>query len=253
MVATTYQLPYDVLISRQRPFAAVNPLRIAVVGREALQPPERTDLAAIFTAFDILAQTGAMCGPVIPPGESGIDITERFDGDETEWHLTGCRVDERAFAILAHSFLLSRFRAKIARVEIGEGPYAPMPCAPDTVDPYPTVFTESRVALVRATGLSDSIRIILAMRRAMIDDELEALSNLLFNAATAIGMGLYGVAPIEPADCGLQFSDTLEEVGSDVIFSIDRFRAHPAAVDAFLNVCLAFDHELGIVRAIAVE
>ena len=109
------------------------------------------------------------------------------------------------------------------------------------------------MALVRATGLSDSIRIILAMRRAMIDDELEALSNLLFNAATAIGMGLYGVAPIEPADCGLQFSDTLEEVGSDVIFSIDRFRAHPAAVDAFLNVCLAFDHELGIVRAIAVE
>ena len=67
-------------------------------------------------------------------------------------------------------------------------------------------------------------------------------------------MGLYGIAPFDPNACGLLFSEKLENIGDDlVILSLEKFRAHPDAINALLNVCMAFAKEFPIITELTVE
>lgn len=211
------------------------------------------DVAAILQTFDQLAQTGALAGDQLDPWDSGIDSVELTTGPLIWWRMHGCRLDERAMMLLAHWLQAVRDRGDIVSVAIGSEPFEDLAQVPWN-PVYPALHCPPGFSIEQSDGLSGEVRILVEMDRPWDDDETEALDNQLATCATAISMGAYVVAPVEWTDGDCLFEPELERLDAETVaFHITRFRAHPAAIDALLNACIACIAEFGMTCSLVVE
>ena len=254
MIATAYDIPYEVKIGTLLKANIQGDILVSLKPKLQFDEDAVGDFSALFTAFDMLAQLGALGGDQIAPWNSGIETVQVSRTSNLDWYLTGCQFEERALVILAQAFLISSFNNQIQSLEIGQPPFVPLIRQQQIADPYPLLWPRSGLPLNLPQALSDSVRILIESSNALTEDQADILANRLFNCATAISMGLYGIAPIDPKTCGLLFSEKLENIGDDlVILSLEKFRAHPDAINAFLNVCMAFAKEFPIITELTVE
>jgi hypothetical protein len=87
-------------------------------------------------------------------------------------------------------------------------------------------------------NLFDSATLRIRFIRPPSPDERAEIESQIMTWAVATAMGAYGIAPLMPNECSLQFEPAVIFFDSELEFEMVRFRAHRAALLGLANVCV---------------
>ncbi len=258
-IITNYELPFTVLA---QPAPLLSNGDSIILSMEMQTAPSEKTVGALKHAmmhFSTLAETGAMGGDTIPPWESTLENYEgpRITGPCVEWTLVGCRLDERALALLVNLFLVVAENAPLNKLEIkiiGD----PRPCIPLKSDPkwdapYPPCWKQIPFNLDVYEEAMESLSIGAEFTKNLTKREREDIENELLSWAGPASEGAYAIAPVSPTEASMMpdFPISIDDHSLD--WSIEKCRADRGALDGLVNVLVAIHKKIAPIREVTIE
>lgn len=241
-LTTAYVLPYDVMWSDGPLMSLDDDVRVRVALRSEADDQAAGALDALMTPFVLLASSGAMAGEAIPPGQSGIADKEGpfASGQVVDWVLRKCLVDERSIAMLAQMMLTAHGEFPIARIALDgtkriSATQTLLSASTDSRT-YPEVYRNPGFVVSCDPELGRDIEVRVAFAQANAPSFSRAIDAELFSWAAGLLSGGYGIAPFVPDRCVASIGTTAVYLPSEMSFSMNRFEAHPAALNGLINV-----------------
>ncbi len=239
---TGYALPFAVEIA-QAPLLSSGAdveVRCACAGAPGLGAgPE---LRRALDRFVRLARTGALGSSLVPAGGSSISGVTLSPGGIAV--LGACRVDERAAIILTYLLFAQRHPLALRSVQLLPSPpsrAALHPLArdpneesslPDHPDEPPFQLFDEDPGGRSRTFTAEFSRDILPAEELMLTDAFEAWADV-------VSAGGYGLAPIPPEESYIE-PEPPAFWGSGMEYSVLKLDADPQAVEAVINLFVAF-------------
>jgi len=250
VVATPYILPFPVLIEPAPLFSKGTDVALTVemVGVVTDKALEMSD--SFVDSFCVLAGTGALGGDAVPPWISTIaDKGEARSGPESiSWSLKDCRTDDRALVILVNLLLSVHETYPLRRVSVGGStlarPHLPLSQDPGIQNPYPPRWPAVRFRSAVEAFTTDSRTLSIDFEREPSEQERSDIETELLSWSVAPTVGAYAVAPVSPMSSYLIPTESVEITGTELLWTLQKVRLHPAALDGLVNVCVAIDHNL---------
>ena len=260
-IATAYALPFEVTLSPPPLFSSGQSVEVRARLQRGAEPQVITALDALLTPFSFLGPCGALAGDSIEPWNSDIADTNLVSttDDELVWRLDGCRVDERAAVILAQLVLLTQEQhplEKLSFTRVGDSrPRARLAHAKSkgAQSSYPGRWPKLPFDLELPEEIMDTLAVTITLAAPLDENQAPNVENDLLTWAALASMGAYGVAPVPPAKCSISPEQSLSVDGPELSWSIEDFRAHPAALDGLINVLVAIDHDVARIDSVSIE
>ena len=258
-IITNYELPFTVLA---QPAPLLSDGGTVILSVEMQTTPSEKTVGALKIAmmhFSTLAETGAMGGDTIPPWESTLKSYEgpRITGPGVEWTLAGCRLDERALAVLVNLFLVVAEGAPLKKLEIKQA-IDPRPCVPLKSDPewdapYPPRWKQIPFDLDFYEEVMESVSIGAEFTKKLTKQEREDIENELLSWAGPASEGAYAIAPVSPMEASMMpdFPISIDDHSLD--WSIEKCRADRGALDGLVNVLVAIHKKIAPIREVTIE
>jgi hypothetical protein len=256
---TPYELPYRVLYQPAPLFSAGADLSVQGKFKDAVTNPVLREARWIMALFCELAFTGALCGDQVVPSDSTIrDFTHPAAvGDSIEWTLSGCRTDERALIVLAQLFLLVHELQEVERVVISlPGPARNlMKLQTDEFlsSPYPPRTRGLGFLVDVDDEVPGNFGIVISFKNKLTPEQQEVVSEQIMSWATACAVGAFPVAPVFPSECTLFPTEEVTFIGNEAELGVTRFRAHPGAIDALINLCASMSQKISPIDAVSID
>ena len=242
-IATPYALPYRAAVQPPPLLSGGGKAILRVVAATSLDHAAVGDYDSVMTAFGVLALTGALAGTAGPPSQATAFDWSRPHRSSTavEWELSRCVFDERSAVLLAQFFMLSHPANPISGVAVfgPGGAAAPLAYDASLEDPYPPIWQPTPFPVSLDPDIHDSATLRIRFSRAPDLREQTRIRAPIIDWGVATKMGAYGVAPVPPNECFLQFDPEVVYLGDDLEFNLVRLRAHPSCLHGLINVCIA--------------
>jgi|GEM_PF-3473154 len=240
-LATPYLLPYAAAVQPAPLWSGGRTVVLRVTPAAGITQDAIDEYHSVATAFGLLASTGAL-GPASPLQAAQIEWSKpRTSSGAIEWQFMVCHQDERAAVVLAQWFLTSHTTQPLRSLSIaapGNGSAAvPLVHDPTLRDPYPPAGP-TPFPIQRDPDPGPSASLYVRFARTLNADEQADVNGTMTTWASACSLGAFGVAPVTPSTHALQFGP-VRFFNSEVEFDILRFRAHPAALNGLVNLCVA--------------
>lgn len=249
MLATTHALPFPTRIGHDTGAKISSGVDIPLILTTRSESVSgRAD--DILRAFYSLANAGAMGGPIVSPGESGLNEVTRLMPNK--WLLREPRLDPRAIVVLANWLRAADPGQSIESLQIGS---APSEALAQTIgaQQYPPLAASRTCTVEMQEPIGSDVRVIFQAARPLTEAEGEELLARLCTCATAISMGAYCEYPDLDHPFGCTFEDAFDLVAGDPAFCLWRLRADSAAVIGLVHVCQAFCDSQGVSAHVVVE
>ena len=247
-IATPYDLPYQVRVQSPPLLSGGGLAILRIIPANAPVAAATADYGSVVTAFALLASTGALASPVDLPAASN-----RFnwsgplsDGSALEWRFAGCVFDERAAVVLAQMLLLSHASHPIRMVTLAAPGRTTTPLSfdPRLSDPYPPIWQPIPFPVAIDPDIFDTATLRIQFVRTPTNPEESEIDGQIVTWAVATAMGGYGVAPVPPNECSVQFQPAVTFLGNELEFDVLRLRAHRASFNGLVNACIALHQSL---------
>lgn len=259
MVATAYNLPFDMQVQQPPLLSARRTVNLSVTMQA---PPSDAALSALKHAvmhFEALTEAGALCGDGIPPTEPALQTIEGpiRTGCTLTWTLRGCHTDERATAVLTNLLLAVAEHHTIDHVSLrltdDNRPCGQLPWNPDLDDPYPPRWPSLPFHLEFYDEVMETVHLLVRFRRELVDGEPETIDNELLSWAAAAMEGAYSVAPVSPEAAGMIPDFPIAFDGDAMEWTIEKCRAHRGALDGLLNTLAAVHERVVPIAEVTIE
>lgn len=209
--------------------------------------PDAGEEAAIVIAeavrlFVAVANTGALSGHHIAPERSGV----RLAGQNTSvpgvlsFQLADCRMDDRALVPFCDLLLHQKRAAWIRAVALkGAGPTTRLDGAgrfstyPERYDPLPFSLVDEQPESGAYTFTAQLSQPLTAASRQHLESDLSAWCSFVLD-------GGFALAPILPEGNYLEPDDPFVDFDQTIEWTVFKLRAHPASLDALINLMAAF-------------
>lgn len=258
---TPYHLPYTVLHPESRLLFSLQSnviVQLYLRGRNRIDGDVVSDAGSLLVVLYELALSGALSGSQIPPWLSSLeDFEENVLEDSIRWTLQKCNMDERTLIMLAQSFLLVHesypieklvFRPAEQDLNLSE-----LTNNKDENKIYPDIYTPLDFELVNNLRSSSVAVITVRFEREPSDEDKEGIDIEISTWLAAGEIGMYAVHPLSPADCTFTSNDDLFFNDVSLEFSLSRYRANPAAVNGFVNICSAMNRRITKIKRVVIE
>jgi hypothetical protein len=251
-LSSPYVLPFAAFVPEGDELRAATELQIEVSG--LAQPDSAVEaLGSVVTAWEVLANTGALSGESLRASRSGIGDTSaplQTSGRVT-WQLSDVRVDSRASLVLLNLIATEWPEHRFAAVTLSlPGAELPLRLLHDPTNRSPYPGRDAAIAFVFECGdeVMEDVSLHLELVRRPTAEQLESLRESLATWAAVTACGAYGLPPNPPERCGLSFDpDDMELVDEDLDWRFAKFSAHPGALDGLANAVAALDQSgLGV-------
>jgi hypothetical protein len=245
MLWTGYPLTFGVLHPSTPFLSRGRDVRLSVALKESADPGTDATVERALATFVAFANTGGLAGTSLDPGSSGVTAYNREPSasEELVFRLTRCRIDDRSLVtlcdLLLHDAIAPHVREVVVRsdgqnliplgtdfrrlFEAHPGRFEPLPF--QVVDEEPEsgtcVFTLTLAAPITVTG------------RAALQSRFDAWCAF-------VRAGGFALPPIPPAENYVEPDDPLVDFDDIVEWTVFKLRAHPAAIDAIVNIVVAF-------------
>lgn len=243
-LATPYVLPYRAAIQPAPLFRGGRTVVLRATPAGQLTTQAQQDFDSLATAFALLAKTGALAGSTATVVRA-TDLewsAARVTANNVEWEFNLCDLDERAAVVLAQLFLMTQAAHPLASLTVSTpgNAAAALLLTHDSKlrNPYPDSILPP-FALQRDPNLGDDVSLYLRFVRDLTTDEQEEVDGTITEWATATSMGCYGVAPIAPERCTILFDEGVTFFNGECEWHMQKYRAHPAALNGLVNLCVA--------------
>jgi hypothetical protein len=206
--------------------------------------------------FKRLAETGALCGDMVPAGRSTIDLSEtRVEESHFHFAFTSASIDDRAVLVLTHLLFTQHQWLDIERVRVlagGVGQYVHVGRDADENTTYP-----SRAALPFALEdeepESQAITLEVRFEEAPSDVVVKALDQSFKRWSDAIVRGGYALALIPPEESHVEsYDEGFLVVEGAAERSYHKLTADDAAIDAALNMLAAVHARVQRIRLVRI-
>jgi hypothetical protein len=215
------------------------------------------DYDSVVTAFALLASTGALTN-FSDQTTTAIALDwngPKFFNDMLEWEFSACTLQEQSAVVLAQMFLLSHQAHPLKTVSLAASGQITtlLPYDPKLEDPYPSVSQYVPFPLSIDPNIFDSATLRIQFARPPTPDEQAEIESQIVTWAVATAMGAYGIAPLMPNECSVQFEPTVVFLGDELEFELARFRAHRASLYGLANVCIALHQSILPILELRIE
>ncbi|MCI0560594.1 MAG: hypothetical protein MN733_19070 [Nitrososphaera sp.] len=258
-LTSPYSLPYDVFYDEGQLMSEGNDVRLKIALSTAATPDAIDALDSLVLPFFLLATSGALAGPDIPPWKSTIrDKDGPFTHDHiVEWVLRTCTVDAKSITVLAQTLLSVQDLSNVNTVTFSglqtSSSIGKVAFGRSVIDAYPPAFHDPGFALARNSEVGREVFIRAIFTAPHTPEICEAVNTELFSWAAGVLSGAYGVAPIQPDQCTASVDDKVIYFKSELNWSLSRFTAHPAAFDGLINVFASVSRRIALVSELVIE
>jgi hypothetical protein len=249
--------PFRVFVAPPPLLADGNNVRvIATLSSAPAIPDTVTEIDGFVDAFWMLAASGGLSGDLIIPHES--QIAEKSDvvvqGNVLTWDLSGCRIDERAVLNLLNLLRFEHLRNRFTAVEIhcGASKIKPLAVKHRLEDYYPKMYRPPFHLTVNGP-ISESVVVNLRLMDVPTPSQVEAFEDELLSWSVAPSVGAFAVPGVAIHATGMIPAQSVEASDTAIIWAIERFRMHPAAIDSLVNCCTALSHRIAAIAAVEIS
>ena len=243
MIVLPESPPFIVRLATEPLFSVGKSVRLTVWPSGEVADADRVQLDGLVDAFWMLASVGGLSGPYIAPAESLIsekhDVT--VDGPAFTWKLEGCRIDERAITSLLNLLRFGHAACPLRVVELSyTGAHLEVPAVDTrrTDYAYPTMAPAPFSVSIDGP-VTESVAVSMTLERPPTADQVEEIEEMLLTWSVAPSVGAFAVAGVPVEAAGLVPHQTVDVSGAEVVWSLERVRLHPAAIDSLVNCCVA--------------
>ncbi len=214
------------------------------------------EVDGLVDSFWMLASTGGLSGERIPPSDSNIrgksDVEVRENA--LHWRLTGCRVDERSLTCLLNlfEFCCSRRPLKQLNVFTASPPYG----RPRRIDDVGLVYPgqwPSPLRVVVNEPIAETVTLRMQFATMPDADQIEEVESTLLAWSVAPAIGAFAAPDVEVERSSMTADLEVEVHGNELIWGIEKFRMHVAAVDSLVNCCIGVSDRVAPVTAVEVS
>lgn len=253
-------LPFEVRVSRAPLLSDGSDV---VVIAELKRKPSRgvvQTLDASVEMFIALAELGALCGSEIAPWESGLKAGTRTEvkGNSVAWKFGACLLDEHALLVLINAFLLEVSQVPlialtVRNAESGDN-LVTLPVGDPPEPLYPPRFPELPFALhVDPTSEGETYQFSVSFQSEPGSEQSQAIEGWLLTWMGVTMNGVFANPPAFPKVPSLVADLEIDLNGSELEWTVHKFRAHPGAVDALVNLLAALHHEIAPIVSVSIN
>lgn len=210
--------------------------------------------------FVALAELGALCGSEIAPWESGVKAGTRTEvtGNSVAWNFGSCLLDERALLVLLNAFLLEVGQVPLIALTVRKAESDENLVTLSAGDPpepiYPQQYTELPFALhVDETSEGETYQFMVLFESEPDSEQSKAIEGWLLTWTGVTMNGLFACPPDLPKAPSLVADLEMNLNGRELEWSVHKFRAHPGAIHALVNVLAALHHEIAPIESVSID
>jgi hypothetical protein len=240
---TAFELPFEVSHPASPFFSKGGPVEVIVNLIPDAPEEASTLIATAMHLFVAVANTGALSGERIAPEGSGMQLAreERSAPDVLSFQLADCRVDDRALVPLSDLLLVAKRATWIDAVTLkAAGPVKRLVNGPGRFSTYPGRYERLPFSLVDEEPESGAYTLAGQLNRPLAAESRQQLESALSSWRDFIMNGGFALAPIPPDANYLEPEDPFVDFDQTIEWTVFKLRAHPASIDALINVMAAF-------------
>lgn len=258
-VITPYDLPFQALLQPPPLFSDGGQVVLQVELLNAATEYDVDRVSEQVVAFCVLARTGALGGEMIPPWLSsiGYDSEPIIKDNTVRWILEECLLDERAAVVLVHLIMslsneLPIVILKLFKLE-NDRKLELIGFESALDSPYPSMWSPLPFIVRVEDEVGSTVSVRVEFNTPLTLDEKEEIQDDLLTWAGTTICGAYAVEPEPPSKCGLQPELTVEVFDNELNWAIDKFRAHPDALNGLINIFVAIDKNVSQISTVFIE
>jgi hypothetical protein len=252
LLYTAFDLPFSVRYPAAGFFSRGSDVRVALHLRETASDEVKASILRAFTLFRALANAGGLGGAGIDPAASGIAAVDSLgsSGRQMLLELRVCRIDDRSLVTLVDLLLHREIAPHVAAVSLDGSP-------PVTVlqtdfkrlfDVHPGRYAKLPFAVHDEEPETGTVVLVLTLKQPLGDDAREHLQAAFDTWRDFIRAGGFALAPVRPESNYVEPDDPLVDFDTTVEWTLFKLRAHPAALDALINLVARFNVRQSIVE-----
>ena len=256
-VDSSIRLEFMIRTAFKLPFTAIHPIGVGYFQGELIRivlefagspTPTQMKLAdSLLHLFCNYSATGALSGREIPPQWSGVEWTkvEMRSLTERVYELRNCRIDDTAVVLLCDLLLRESSSLSLAACVVsngGEG--VKLLQEPEMWSTYPPRFEALPFGFEDLRPESGAYTFVLELAEPLESTARQTLESQLNLWLLCVMAGGYALAPIEPKFNYVEPYDSIVAFQATIEWTIFKLRAHPAAIDALVNIFSKFGQEI---------
>ena len=204
---------------------------------------------------------GALCGlgafGIVPPvgfdPMNSVLQSAKESDNQFQWRLKDWPATDDSLTVLASLLMGGDVASVIEKVEVSGNDQAANVTLAQGETPKPSLYPAAIHPLPFPCRIEESsddqFKLELQFRNELTKDMRADIEEAILFWAVVTAHGAYGVAPVEPLKCGIQFSETFEGDGFELHWQMWDFRAHPEALNGLINVIHTLHHQTAPVLA----
>lgn len=243
MLRIAFDLPFSVSYPTPPFFSTGQDATIVVRLRDGISPEEIARASAVVDLFVRFANLGGLAGRSIEPWRSGATWhpADAVRHDEMSFRLGRCLFDDAGLVALCGLFLHERNVALLRAIEVYAGaPKERLASDTSSYSTYPERFAKIPFEVIDEQPESGAYTFALTLEQPLDTYNQEVLQQALCTWTEFILAGGYALAPIPPKENYVEPDDPFVQFECSLEWSVFKLRAHPASVDALINVLAAF-------------
>lgn len=243
MIHTAYRLPFTVTLPTRAFFSSGEDVLLIVSLRDGKASAGcRERVAEALSVFTQLVNLGALAGNKIEPWHSGANIQSVASApDELALLFERCLFDDAGLIVLCDVLLHEKVAplVKSLTVQMAGAAYQPLAAGTHSFSTYPARFKNLPFPILDEHPESGTYAFTLNLTSSLDGSLRETLERSLTAWSACVIAGGFALSPIPPSDNYVE-SEPLIEYDSTIEWAAMRLRAHPAAIDAVINIFAAF-------------
>jgi hypothetical protein len=256
MIRTAFRLPFRAVHPAEGFFSGGEEVQLSL---EFAADPTPTQVAladGLMRLFADFAATGALSGQRFAPHRSGVDVglIEMRSSSVRVYSLGHCRIDDAAMVLLCDMLLRESVALSLRSFIVSNGGQGvDLLQDPNSWSTYPARYTPLPFEVDDQEPESGAYTFVLDLAEPLKSAASSTLTAWLGLWTRCVMAGGYALAPISPKDNYVEPDDSIVDFATTVEWSVFKLRAHPAAIDALVNLLACFSQEVQRVLRLAIQ
>lgn len=256
MIQTAFQLPFRVVHPVEKFFSAGGEVQFMLEFSTNLTSAQVAWIDSLIQLFADFAGTGALSGRRFAPHRSGIDrspIAMR-PPRVCVWTLSNCCIDDAAIVVLCDMLMRESVALPLRSFAVSNGgKEVELVQDTDSWSSYPARYAPLPFEVADQEPESGAYTFTLALAEPLKSSARDTLTAWLRLWTRCVLAGGYALAPVEPKHNYVEPDDSVVDFSTTVEWSVFKLRAHPAAVDALVNLLACFSQKVQRVLLLTIQ
>jgi hypothetical protein len=249
---TAFDLPFSVRYPAAGFFSRGADVRVTLHLRETAPDTVKASILRAFTLFRALANVGGLGGSAIDPAASGIAAVNTLGSSARQMllELRVCRTDDRSLVTLVDLLLHRDIAPHLTGVSLDGSPpvTALQTDFKRLFDVHPGRYAKLPFAVHDEEPETGTVVLVLRLNQALGDEPREHLQAAFDTWRDFVRAGGFALAPVRPESNYVEPDDPLVDFDTTVEWTLFKLRAHPAALDALINIVARFHVRQSVVE-----